>query len=100
MLICILDGNKITDKEILHDTLFHSLPLPDWYGRNLDALCDCLSDIQEKTEIRLLHEEALEIHLGHYAKALKKAIYRVCQENPRIHFIGKINTDTPNEMRY
>lgn len=86
MRTCILDGNNITDKETLHDIFTSSLQLPDWYGRNLDALCDCLSDIQEETEIRLLHEESLEDHLGHYAKALIKAISRVCQDNPRIHF--------------
>lgn len=94
MLICILDGNNITDKETLHDTLAASLHLPDWYGRNLDALYDCLSDIQEETEIRLLHEEALENHLGHYANALRKAVHEVCQENSRIHFfIEESNMD-------
>ena len=86
MIICILDGNNITDQEILHDTLANSLPLPDWYGRNLDALYDCLSDLQEETEIRLLHKEALEEALGRYALALQKAICRACQGNTRIHF--------------
>ena len=87
MLICILDGNKITNRETLHDTLTSFLHLPDWYGRNLDALYDCLSDIQEETEIRLIHEEALEDYLGQYAKALQKAIYEACQENPMIHYL-------------
>ncbi len=86
MLICILDGNNITNKETLHDTLTSSLHLPDWYGRNLDALFDCLLDIQEETEIRLFHGEALEDYLGHYAEILQKVIYRACQENPRIHY--------------
>lgn len=87
MIICILDGNNITDKRILHDTLAGSLPFPDWYGRNLDALYDCLSDLQEETEIRLLHKEALEEALGRYAWALQKAICRACRENPKIRFI-------------
>ena len=87
MLICILDGNNITDRETLHDVLAASLQLPDWYGRNLDALYDCLSDIQEETEIRLLHEEALEDYLGCYAGAFRKAVYSACRANPRIRFI-------------
>lgn len=86
MLICILDGNNITNRETLHDTLTSSLHLPDWYGRNLDALYDCLLDIQEETEIRLFHEKALEDYLGRYAKALQKALYRASQKNPRIHY--------------
>lgn len=85
MLICILDGNNITNKETLHDTLAGSLQLPDWYGRNLDALYDCLSDIQEETEIRFLHEEALEDYLGRYANALRKVIHRACLENSKLH---------------
>lgn len=92
MLICILDGNNITDKKTLHDTLAGSLRLPDWYGRNLDALYDCLSDIQEETEIRILHGEALEDHLGNYGKALRKAVRGACRENPRIHFIEESYT--------
>ena len=98
MYICILDGNSITDRETLHDTLANSLPLPHWYGRNLDALYDCLSDIQEETEIRLLHGEAMESHLGHYAKALQKVVHRACLENPNIHFIpGPIPDGTDAE---
>ena len=87
MLICILDGNNITNRETLHDTLASSLQLPDWYGRNLDALYDCLLDIREETEIQLLHEEALENYLGYYAKVLQKAVYEACQENPMIHYL-------------
>lgn len=86
MLICTLDGNNITDREILHDVLSDSLRFPDWYGRNLDALYDCLTDIREETEIQILHEGTLEEHLGHYATALKKVIREARQENPLIHF--------------
>ncbi len=87
MLICIIDGNNIPDRETLHDILASSLQLPDWYGRNLDALYDCLSDLREETEIRLLHEEALENHLGQYAPALLRVIRGACRENPEIRLI-------------
>ncbi len=86
MIICILDGDRVTDKETLHDTLTSSLQLPDWYGRNLDALYDCLSDIHEDTEIRVLHHETLENHLGRYAQVLWNVMHKVCHENPHIHF--------------
>ena len=87
MLICTLDGNNITDREMLHDTLSGSLPFQDWYGWNLDALHDCLLDIQEETEIRLLHKETLDNRLGSYAKALQKVLSNACLENPRIHYM-------------
>jgi len=87
MHICILDGRKVKDKGMLHDILTASLRLPDWYGRNLDALYDCLTDIQEETEIRILHESAMEEHMGNYAKALAKVIKTATEENAHLRFL-------------
>lgn len=97
MLTCIIDGNYINDREKLHDALADSLQLPEWYGRNLDALYDCLLDLQEETEIRLLHEEILEQHLGHYAVSLEKVINNACHENSRIHFIENSGSPSTNQ---
>lgn len=86
MRICILDGEMIRDKEALHDTLAETLDFPDWYGRNLDALHDCLTDITEETVIRIQNESTLAEHLGNYAAALKKVIRTAAQENDRIQW--------------
>ena len=40
-----LNGNDITNREQLHDALSEALELPEWYGRSLDALYDCLTDL-------------------------------------------------------
>ena len=48
MNICIIDGKLIKDREMLHRILAELPGVPDWYGRNLDALHDCLTDIQEE----------------------------------------------------
>ena len=40
-----LIASQLTDKEHLHDTLLKELELPEWYGRNLDALYDCLTEL-------------------------------------------------------
>lgn len=86
MRVCILDGKVIEDKEMLHDILAESLGFPDWYGRNLDALHDCLTDVQEETEIRLRNESDLIGHLGNYAAALAKVIAAAAEENERIKY--------------
>lgn len=39
-------ASQMTDKEALHDVLARELELPEWYGRNLDALHDCLMELQ------------------------------------------------------
>ena len=40
-------ASQMTDKEVLHDVLAKELALPQWYGRNLDALHDCLMELQD-----------------------------------------------------
>lgn len=37
----------------LHDALALALDFPTWYGRNLDALYDCLTQLREDTVIEL-----------------------------------------------
>lgn len=43
----ILDAGRLGDKEEAHAYLKEVFGLPDYYGGNLDALYDCLSEIQE-----------------------------------------------------
>ena len=40
-----LDGQKFNSKEELHSFLADKLNFPSYYGNNLDALYDCLTDI-------------------------------------------------------
>lgn len=51
----ILDGKIIKEKK--HDYLKEILEFPDYYGRNLDALYDCLTEIGVETEIELINSE-------------------------------------------
>lgn len=39
----VLEGKSLKTKEILHQTLKDKLELPEYYGKNLDALWDCLT---------------------------------------------------------
>ena len=56
-----LDGTAFTSDERLHDELAFKLGLPEWYGRNFDALLDCLSSIDDPHENLCAH---LELHPG------------------------------------
>ncbi|MEU5290468.1 barstar family protein [Streptomyces umbrinus] len=42
--VLTLDLVGVTDKAGLMDRCAHALELPDWFGRNWDALTDSLSD--------------------------------------------------------
>ncbi len=41
----VIDVSNAQNRNDLHDILSKSLDLPSYYGRNLDALYDCMSDL-------------------------------------------------------
>ncbi len=85
MQTCILDGATIRDKETLHTLLAKGLNFPCWYGRNLDALYDCLSDVGEETEVVVRNPELLEHTFGKRARLLMHVLERAAELNPNIH---------------
>ena len=56
MITYILDMRCLNEKEQAHDYLQAHLPLPSYYGRNLDALNDCLGELSG-VRIRVLHTD-------------------------------------------
>lgn len=68
--IFILDGAKMTDVAEAHAYIARTMRFPSYYGRNLDALADCLSVYGKSTVIILTNEKALRDSLGDYADRL------------------------------
>ena len=87
MYTCILNGKLITDREMLHRALAELPVFPDWYERNLDALHDCLTDVQEEVWIRIQNENDLTLHLGNYAAAFLNVLAASSEENNKIHYV-------------
>jgi ribonuclease inhibitor len=52
-----LDARRMGRRQV-HDYLMEVLPLPEYYGRNLDALYDCLTDLDETALVITHLEEA------------------------------------------
>ena len=75
----IIDCTKIRTREDLHRLFQETLCFPDWYGCNLDALYDCLTEISGK--VRLLDWETAEVRLGDYGKKAKKVIAAAALRN-------------------
>ena len=44
-----IDCGGIATKQELHEHIAEALDFPDWYGHNLDALMDCLTDLDDTT---------------------------------------------------
>lgn len=80
-----IDGKQVFHTCEIHELLARELSFPDYYGGNLDALFDCLTDPMEETEIVVLHPETLKDSLvSHYGR-LMKVFARAEEENPRLH---------------
>lgn len=62
----ILDANYMTDKKTTHEYIAKMLSFPEYYGHNLDALYDMLTDIAKPLTIIIKHSELLEAQLGSY----------------------------------
>ena len=79
-----IDFAQVHSREEFHSVLARELAFPAWYGNNLDALHDCLTDIREDTRIRLVHWESLEAELGKFAAGAKRAILHGASANPNV----------------
>ena len=85
-MYALIDGSLIQSRDELHDALARQLSFPEWYGRNLDALYDCLTAVGEDTELVLRHGDELFAHLGLYADVMQTVLCDACDENPRLRF--------------
>ena len=60
--------DKFSKKEELHSYLKNKMMFPDYYGENLDALFDCLTDISTDTGVDIKYDADNE---------LKRAVFAV-----------------------
>lgn len=74
-----LDGAKLADKASAHAYLKTALALPEHYGNNLDALHDCLSELQGCLWI---------MDAAHLPAVLARVLEDSARENPAliVHF--------------
>ena len=88
MKIVILDGRKMTDRETAHLYLKRKLNLPEYYGKNLDALFDCLCEMNG-TQIVLTYGAEMKDSLRRYADNIINVFEAAEEKNPKISFIGE-----------
>ena len=72
----ILDGKKMVSKEETHAYLKETFGFPEYYGENLDALYDCLSEIAD-LEVEFINADVMLEALGNYNKKLFKLLMTV-----------------------
>ncbi len=82
----ILNGKRMISKEVTHAYLKRKLNLAPYYGKNLDALYDLLTERSHPTEIILIHQQVMKRKLGSYGDALLQVFCDAEEENKYILF--------------
>lgn len=82
MKTVILDCEKLLKKKQAHIYLAEVFDFPDYYGRNLDALFDCLTEMGECT-ILLKGEDAIR-RTDCYGTKILKVLEEAVQTNSRL----------------
>jgi ribonuclease inhibitor len=81
----VLDCENMTDRERAHEYIAEELDFPDYYGKNLDALFDCLTEMEE-CSILFINLDALEM-LGDYSGAMLAVFEEAEQANEDLTII-------------
>ena len=83
----VLNGEYMETIESSHSYLKDKLDLPDYYGKNLDALWDLLSTHGDKTRIELMNSHILVENLGDYGQSIIELFKEAGEENPNIEIL-------------
>lgn len=79
-----IDCSAVTSKAELHAALAEAFRFPAWYGGNLDALHDLLTDISADTTLRLENWADAETALGGYGRRAEKVLAIAALENKHL----------------
>lgn len=81
MEIVTIDCSKIDTADKFHEALAQALDFPDYYGKNLDALYDCLTDDFTDRELVFNNWHSLEYKLKDYSGKALYVFQQACLEN-------------------
>lgn len=77
----VLDGRRMQTKPELHRYLKEALHLPGYYGNNLDALMDCLTENSSQRRIEIEFAEAIVESLGKYGENVLRVFRDAAEVN-------------------
>ena len=82
----LINCEKLRSRKVLHDYLEQELHLPDYYGRNLDALHDILSGFNKAGAVtfHIINREQQSSRMVTLYQAMLDMLAELGQENPNI----------------
>ena len=94
MKTVIIDSDKIGSFDDIHAGFASALDFPEYYGANLDALHDMLTERTDKTGVIIIGSEALTEKLGRKFAVLIRMLNAVASEREGLYIsvdpFGKI----------
>ena len=82
-----LDFKDLYTPRQMHEYIAQMLEFPEYYGKNLDALHDCLTDLSRNVWVILINGDFLDDALGDYAKKLRRVFTDVGNLPYACHFV-------------
>ena len=88
MEIIILDGSRMTSRDRAYEYINKTMRFPEYAGKNLDALHDCLCELNGDVIIIIHNSEAMIKNLEKYAEKMLN-VFRVSAEETGFAFIER-----------
>lgn len=76
----IISCDRVDSPREFHRLLARELHFPEWYGGNLDALYDCLTQISSETKLRLVGFDGL----GSFNRGFCQVFKDAAEDNPNL----------------
>ena len=83
----VIDISGACDKAELHSIIRDRLGFPEYYGGNLDALYDCLTEFGSSCTIVFRGAEDADEKLGGYITAMKRVCAEAVLQTPGLNII-------------
>lgn len=90
----VIDFSSVKTYDELHDLLKEKFGFPEYYGKNLDALWDCIGEVfiwgeKEERTIELYGVSSIREDLQNQMSGILRIFQDVHAENPKVKFIIK-----------
>ena len=88
MNVVFLDGARLPDAKSVFDAFRASLPFPEPFANNLDALHDALTTLSLPVGVIAVNTEELKTALGRRAKGFWRLMNELQEEMREFYFTG------------
>lgn len=87
MTTIVLDGAYMADKDAAYNYIAKRLGFPSYFGHNLDALYDMLTEPRPQTQLVIYRKEMMLNSLGNYGQRMLDTIRDAIRVNGNLFLV-------------